>query len=112
MRIQILYPKQNQVKIVDLPNFEYMPLFYLFPRELLKSECPSLVGMPRSAHGIFTNKEWFTKLASDFFLQAVCDLTAYYVWPAFGITTYMECFSGNDPIWQLANRTSNLAKGV
>jgi hypothetical protein len=80
-----------------------MPLFYLFPKELLKSECSSLVDMPRSAHGIFTQKEWFTKLASDFFLQTVCDLTAFYVWPAFGITTYMECFSGNDPIWQLAH---------
>lgn len=103
MRIQILYPQQNQIKIVDLPNFEYMPLFYLFPKELLKTECPSLMDMPRSAHGIFTQKKWFTVLASDFFLQTVCDLTAYYIWPSFGITTYMECFSGNDPIWQLAH---------
>jgi hypothetical protein len=59
--------------------------------------------MPRSVHGIFKQKEWFTKLASNFFLLAVCDLTAYYVWPAFGISTYMECFSGHDPIWQLAH---------
>lgn len=103
MRIQILNPQHNQINLVDLPNFEYMPLFYLFPRELLNSECPSIVDMPRSAHGIFTQKEWFTKLANDFFLQTVCDLTAFYVWPALGITTYMECFSGNDPIWQLAH---------
>ena len=106
MRIQILNPQHNQINLVDLPNFEYMPLFYLFPRELLKSECPSLVDMPRSAHGILTQKEWFTLLASDFFLQTVCDLTAFYVWPTFGITTYIECFSGNDPIWQLAHALS------
>jgi hypothetical protein len=61
------------------------------------------VDLPRSVHGIFTQEKWFRQLASDFFLQAVIDLTAFFVWPAFGIITYMECFSGYDPLWQLAH---------
>jgi hypothetical protein len=103
MRIRFLYPQQDVIQTVDIPNFEYLPLFYLFPKELLKSECPALVDMPRSVHGIFTQEKWFRQLASDFFMQAVIDLTAFFVWPAFGISTYMECFSGYDPLWQLAH---------
>jgi len=103
MRIQIYNPQQNKINIVELPNFEYLPLFYLFPKALLEAECPSLADMPRSVHGIFTQEEWCTELASDYFLQAVIDLTANFVWPAFGISTYMECFSGYDPIWRLAH---------
>jgi hypothetical protein len=47
MRIRFVYPQQNEIAVVNLPNFEYLPLFYLFPKELLESECPSLVDMPR-----------------------------------------------------------------
>jgi hypothetical protein len=103
MKIRIVYPQQNKAAIVELTNFEFLPLFYLFPEELLQKQCPSLVDMPRSVHGIFIQMEWIEKLTSDYFLQAVCDLTAYFVWPAFGISTYMECFSGYDPLWRLAH---------
>lgn len=64
MKIRILYPQQNKAAIVELSNFEYLPLFYLFPEELLRKECPSLADMPRSAHGIFTQMEWIEKLTS------------------------------------------------
>ncbi len=103
MKIRIVYPGQNKMATIELPNFEFLPLFYLFPEELLRDECPSLADMPRSIHGIFTQEKWIKKLVSDYFLQAVCDLTAHFVWPAFGISTYMECFSGYDPIWRLAH---------
>ncbi len=105
MRIKLYHPYQNEMTTFELKNFELMPLFYLFPIDLLRKECPSLADMPRSAHGIFTQIEWVDKITSDYFLQTVCDLTAYYVWPAFGISTYMECFSGYDPIWKLAHAT-------
>ena len=105
MRIQFYHPHQNQATIIEFKNFEFLSLFYLFPIELLRKECPSLADMPRSAHGIFTQTEWIHKVTSDYFLQAVCDLTAYFVWPAFGIPTYLECFSGYDPLWQLAHAT-------
>jgi hypothetical protein len=105
MRIRFVYPQQNEIAVVNLPNFEYLPLFYLFPKELLESECPSLVDMPRGVHGILTQEKWYMLLKSDHFLETVIDLTAYYIWPAFGITTYMECYSGNDPLWQLAHAT-------
>lgn len=105
MRIQFYHPHQNQATIIEFKNFEFLPLFYLFPIDLLRKECPSFVDMPRSVHGIFTQTEWIEKVSSDYFLQAVCDLAAYYVWPAFGIPTHMECFSGYDPIWQLAHAT-------
>ena len=105
MKIQFLHPKQNKKTVIELKNFEYLPLFYLFPKELLEEKCPGLVDMPRSVHGIFKQKQWFTMLMSDFFLQAVCDLTAFYIWPAFGVSTYMECFSGYDPMWRFAHAT-------
>ena len=105
MKIQFLSPQQNTITVIKLKNFEFLPLFYLFPKKLLQEKCPNLVDMPRSVHGIFTQEKWFTMLASDFFLQVVCDITAFFVWPAFGITTYMECFSGHDPLWRLAHAT-------
>ncbi len=105
MRIKFYHSYQNKFIIVDIKNFEFLPLFYLFPKQLLEDKCTSLVDMPRSVHSIFKQKQWFTMLTSDFFLQAVCDLTAFYVWPAFGISTYMECFSGYDPMWRLAHAT-------
>ena len=105
MKIQFLHPEQNKITVVDLNNFEYLPLFHLFPKELLVDTCPGLVDMPRSVHDIFKQEKWYTMLNSDFFFQAVCDLTAFYVWPAFGISTYMECFSGHDPMWRLAHAT-------
>ena len=103
MKMRLLYPDKNIMAIVEVKNLEFLPLFYLFPIDLLRKECPGLADMPRSVHGIFKQEKWFAKLMGDFFLQAVCDLTAYYVWPAFGISTYMECFSGYDPIWRLAH---------
>ncbi len=105
MKIRIFNPQKNMISIIEIKNFEFLPLFYLFPKELLKDKCHSLVDMPRSAHGILKQEKWFKMLMSDFFLQAVCDLTAYFIWPAFGISTYMECFSGHDPIWRLAHAT-------
>lgn len=105
MKIRISYPRQNRMAMIELPNFEFLPLFYLFPEELLRDECPSLAELPRSIHGIFTQDAWVEKLVSDYFLQAVCDLTAHFVWPVFGISTYMECFSGYDPLWRLAHAT-------
>ena len=105
MKIQFIHPEQNKITVVNLNNFEYLPLFYLFPKELLEDKCPNLVDIPRSVHGIFKQEEWYTVLISDFFFQVVCDLTAFYVWPAFGISTYMECFSGHDPMWRLAHAT-------
>ena len=105
MKIQFLHPEQNKITVVNLNNFEYLPLFYLFPKELLEDKCPSLVDMPRNVHGIFKQEQWYTFLNSDFFFQAVCDLTAFYVWPSFGISTYMEYFSGHDPMWRLSHAT-------
>ena len=105
MKIQFLQPEQNKITVVNLNNFEYLPLFYLFPKELLVDTCPGLLHMPRNVHGIFKQEQWYTMLNSDFFFQAVCDLTAFYIWPSFGISTYMECFSGHDPMWRLAHAT-------
>lgn len=105
MRIKFYHPYQNEITPVEFPNFEFLPLFYLFPTEVLRKECRGLADMPRSVHGIFTQNEWIDKVSSNYFLQAVGDLTAYFVWSAFGISTYMECFSGNDPIWKLAHAT-------
>lgn len=91
---------------IEINNLEYLPLFYLFPRELLERECPSLADMPRSLHGILKEPEWAERISEDYFLLAITDLTAAFVWPALGIRTYMECYSGYDPIWQLAHTSS------
>lgn len=105
MRIRLYNQRENTITVLDVKNFEYLPLFYLFPKKLLKGKCPGLEDMPRSVHGILKSEKWFTMLISDYFTQAVCDLTAFYVWPAFGISTHMECFSGHDPMWRLVHAT-------
>ena len=75
MRIQFYHPKQNEISVVEIKNFEFLPLFYLIPIDLLRKECLSLADMPRSAHGIFTQNEWIDKVSSNYFLKTICDLT-------------------------------------
>lgn len=106
MKIQFYTPGDETITVVDVKNFEFLPLFYLFPKKLLQDKCPSLVDMPRSVHGILKSDEWVKELTSDYFTLAVCDITAYFVWPAFGMQTSLETFSGDDPLWRLAHATS------
>ena len=106
MRLTFYDPNKNTITKISLKNFEFLPLFYLYPKDFLIKKCPSLVDMPRSVHEILKQEKWFKMLESDFFFQAVCDITAFFVWPAFGISTHLECFSGYDPMWLLAHATS------
>lgn len=91
---------------VEINNLEYLPLFYLFPKEVLERACPLLADMPRSLHGILKDSDWVDRISGDYFLLAISDLTAAFVWPALGVRAYMECYSGHDPIWQLAHASS------
>lgn len=103
MRVKI--QQSQQTFELEIPNFEFLPLFYLFPRELLENQqqCARFLDIPRNVHGLFIEPEWCKLIATDLFLEIVCDLTAYLVWPSFGIKAYIECFSGFDPLWKLAH---------
>jgi len=101
MKITVI--TNNQPYVVDFVNAEYLPLFYLYSKELLQQECPSLVDLPRSFDKLLKNEKWIKVVASDYFLSVVIDLTAFLVWPSLGVRGYMECFSGYDPVWMIAH---------
>lgn len=90
---------------MEIKYFEYLPLFCHFPREVLENnpQCVRFLDMPRSIHGLPAEPEWCRLIDNELFLEMACDFTSCLVWPAFGIRTYMECFSGHDPLWQLAH---------
>lgn len=93
---------QGKPGILDMPNFEYLPLFYQFPKELLMRGAEYLLDMPRHPARILNDPEWFDVLTSDAFLSVVLDGSAYLVWPAFEVKGNLESFSGYDPLWKLA----------
>lgn len=94
--------QNHRLDILDVPHFEYLPLFYQFPKELLRSGAEYLIDMPRHPIRILNTPEWLDVLTSDTFLSVVLDGSAYLVWPAFEVKAKLESFSGYDPLWKLA----------
>lgn len=85
----------------EIRNLEYLPLFFRISYEILHSE-PELVNMSRNIYKVLLDDYWREKLMSDLFLLTVKDCIAFYIWKGFEINPYIHCFSGYDPLFQLA----------
>ena len=40
--------ENHNATLLEVSNFEYLPLFYQFPKELLQNDAPYLLDMPRN----------------------------------------------------------------
>jgi hypothetical protein len=91
--------KPGQVRD-PLGELAYLPMFYLFPAELLEQS--EFQDFPRNPHVVFDTPHWRAVYHSDKFTETVIDGMAGMVWRHFGIKAPMEDFSGYYPFWILA----------
>lgn len=101
MHIQIR-DRYGQINAIEVANFEYLPMFYCFPKELLQHDAKRLLRLPRNPAHILKDKAWLDTVADDAFLSVLLDGAANLVWPAFEVKAHLESFSGDDPLWRLA----------
>lgn len=95
-----------------LPQFcadTVFPLFCYLPDFVLD-------GAPQRYHEVYHNRMtvWDNDAYQEFlhsaeFIKFTSDAYAKLMWPAFGIKTYFEGFSQDDPIWLLAHEVAVLA---
>ena len=85
----------HQVKNVSL-----LPFFYLIPHEMLIST--NYINIPRNPLKAVLDKPSRELIESDDFKLVVMDITAVLVWTSFGVSPYIHCFSGNDPLFRIA----------
>lgn len=83
-----------------MPELKYLPMFYLFPKELL--DASPFADFPRNPHTVRESKHWMTVYNSEKFVETLADGIAGMVWRHFGIKASMESFSGYHPFWVLA----------
>lgn len=111
-------PKMKQIHITrpggghsTYRNSEYIPLFYMFPYEMLESAGQVFLDIPRTPYELFLNRKWIEFIESDLFLNFIIDATAYIVWPFMGLGAAREIYSGYEPSWRFAHATQYWLEG-
>ena len=87
-------------EIFEVKNMPFLPFYYLFPYEMLISK--KYTNIPRNPMKSVLDKSSRELIESDDFKLVVMDITAALVWTSFGVSPYIHCFSGNDPLFKLA----------
>ena len=83
-----------------LAELYYLPLFYLFPAELLNHS--EFWDFPRNPHVVYDTPKWRELYHSGKFTETIIDGMAGMIWKHFGIKAPMEDFLGYYPFWLLA----------
>lgn len=84
-------------KIAHYRNSEYIPFFYMFPKEVVECFGKSFLDIPREPYSLFTWKDVKAKIESDLFIEFISNATEFMVW------TFMErgkssyVYSGYEP---------------
>ena len=95
--------RERNGKIYDFRNMLYYPAFLLFPKEILEEVAPELLAIPRSVAEVVRSNKAMDLIASDLYFLLIIDGIACIVWPYMMPKTYIESFSGYDPLWKLAH---------
>lgn len=83
-----------------MPELRMLPVFYLFPQELL--DVSEFADFPRNPYAVRESEYWMSQYNSLKFKETMADGLANMVWRHFGIKAGMETFSGYYPFWILA----------
>ena len=68
-------------KISHYRNSEYIPFFYMFPKEVVGCFGKSFLDIPREPYSLFTRKDVKAKIESDLFIEFISNATEFMVWP-------------------------------
>lgn len=114
-----MLPKVQQLHITRLDgtvsayrNSEFIPLFYVFPKEMLEEAGQIFLEVPRNPNFLFLDRKWIEFVESDLFLQFIIDATAYIVWPFMGLGAAREIYSGYEPSWRFAHAPHYWLEGL
>ena len=114
-----MLPKVQQLHITHLDgtvsayrNSEYIPLFYVFPKDILEEAGEIFLEVPRNPNFLFFDRKWIDFVESDLFLQFIIDATAYIVWPFMGLGAAREIYSGYEPSWIFAHKPQYWLEGL
>ena len=114
-----MLPKVQQLHITRLDgsisayrNSEFIPLFYVFPKEMLEKAGKIFLEVPRNPLLLFLDRKWIDFVESDLFLQFIIDATAYIVWPFMGLGVAREIYSGYEPSWKFAHAPHYWLEGL
>ena len=113
-----MLPKAKQLHITRLDgthspyrNSEYIPLFYMFPKEMLETAGKEFLKIPRTPYPLFYDRELISFVESGLFLNFIIDATAYIVWPFMGLGAAREIYSGYEPSWRFAHASQYWLEG-
>ena len=98
-------------KIVHYRNSEYIPFFYMFPKEVVECFGKSFLDIPHEPYSLFTWKDVKAKIESDLFIEFISNATEFMVWPFMerGKSSYV--YSGYEPAWILSRMVGVWVKG-
>ena len=83
---------------IKFRNIEYLPAFYLIPKEILMKCGKEMFGVPRNPHQLMNDKEAIALVESDLFRRTVEKSLAMMAWKhIFDEKTKIDMFSDNDP---------------
>ena len=93
-------------------NSELIPLFYVFPKNMLKAAGEIFLEVPRKPVYLFGDRKWINFIESDVFLEFIIDATAFIVRQFMGKDAAREFYSGYEPSWILAHATQYWLEGL
>jgi len=111
-RLQRLNIARLDGSISPYKNSEYIPLFYIFPKKMLKAAGKIFLELPRKPIYLFGDRKWINFVESDVFLEFIIDATAFIVRQFMGTDTAKEIYSGFEPSWILAHAPQYWLEGL
>ncbi len=96
--------RERKGKIHVFRNLQYYPAYRLFPKAALEKAAPDLVNIPRSAAELSKSNAAMDLVESDRFFLLIVDGIAWMVWQFMKPGTYMEIYSGYEPLWIFAHQ--------
>ncbi len=111
-RLQRLNIARLDGSISPYKNSEYIPLFYVFPKNMLKAAGEIFLEVPRKPVYLFGDRKWIDFVESDLFLEFIIDATAFIVRQFTGKDAAKEIYSGYEPSWILAHAPQYWLEGL
>ncbi len=111
-KLQRLHIKYPDGSISPYRNSELIPLFYVFPKKMLKAAGKIFLEVPRKPVYLFGDRKWINFVESDLFLEFIIDATAFIVRQFMGKDAAKEIYSGYEPSWILAHAAQYWLEGL
>lgn len=95
--------KRKNGELREFINAEYLPAYYLIPKEIIDRNPKKLREIPRMFAMLTLDEEAIATVESDLFILLIIDAYAYMVWQFIKPYEYMEIYSGFDPLWRFVH---------